>query len=110
MALSTPTPLHPEEGGSVFLRNTRHHNSDCTIFQLLAQLEYADYQRAVWQILNRVTRDQVPERQIWRQIQFLSVIGPAALPPELLDRVSSAAVALCVSETADCVTFRVLRS
>jgi hypothetical protein len=64
-------------------------------------LEYADYQRAVWQILNKLTSEQVPERQIWRQIQFLSVIGPAALPPELLDRVSSAAAALRLSATAD---------
>lgn len=80
----------------------------CIIFQLVAQLEYAEYQRAVWQILNKVTREQVPERQIWRQIQFLSVIGPAALPPELLDRVSSAVAALQLSATADGVMFTFL--
>ncbi|PNF32150.1 hypothetical protein B7P43_G00728, partial [Cryptotermes secundus] len=53
---------------------------------LLAQLEYADYQRAVWGVLNKVSRDQQQDGPIWRQVQFLSVIGPAALPPELLDR------------------------
>jgi len=62
----------------------------------------------VWQILNNLTREQVVERQIWRQVQFLSVIGPAALPPELLDRVSSAAAALCVSATADGAILRLL--
>jgi len=62
----------------------------------------------VWQILNKVTREQVPERQIWRQVQFLSVIGPAALPPELLDRVSLAAVTLSLSATADGVILTVL--
>lgn len=70
------------------------HSNRCVIFQLLAQLEYADYQRAVWEVLNKVRREQVPEGQIWRQIQFLSVIGPAALPPELLDRVRLPATAL----------------
>jgi hypothetical protein len=66
-----------------------HENLLNLVFlQLLAQLEYTDYQRAVWGILNKVSRDQVQEGRIWRQIQFLSVIGPAALPPELLDRVS----------------------
>jgi hypothetical protein len=89
--------------------NTGHHNWRCIIFQLLAQLEYAEYQRAVWQILNKLTREQVPEQQIWRQVQFLSVIGPAALPPELLDRVSSAAAALRLSATADGVILTVLR-
>jgi hypothetical protein len=68
-------------------------NSDL-MFQLLAQLEYVDYQRAVWEIVNKITREQVQEGPIWRQIRFLSVIGPAALPPELLDRVSSAPVTL----------------
>ncbi|PSN33574.1 hypothetical protein C0J52_24081 [Blattella germanica] len=53
---------------------------------LIAQLEYADYQRAVWDVLNNVTREQYQDGPIWRQIQYLSVIGPAALPPELLDR------------------------
>jgi hypothetical protein len=67
-------------------------------------LEYADYQRAVWQILNKVTRDQVPEGQVWRKIQFLSVIGTAALPPELLDRVSPATIALRLIATADGIT------
>jgi len=71
-------------------------------------LEYAEYQRAVWQILNNVTREQVPEQRIWRQVKFLSVIGPAALPPELLDRVSSAAAALRLSATADGAVFTLL--
>ena len=34
-------------------------------------------------------------------MQYLSVIGPAALPPELLDRVSPAAIALLLITTAD---------
>jgi len=71
-------------------------------------LEYAEYQRAVWQILNKVAREQVPDRQIWRQVQFLSVIGPAALPPELLDRVSSTAAELGLSATADGVILTIL--
>jgi hypothetical protein len=55
----------------------------------------------VWGVLNTVSRDQMQDGPIWRQVQFLSVIGPAALPPELLDRVSSLFIASVVP-----ITFR----
>lgn len=60
--------------------------------QLQAQQLYSDFQHEVWNLLIKVGRDQVPDIQTWRQIRLLSMIGPAALPPNELDRVSTFSV------------------
>lgn len=51
-------------------------------------MEYARFQRAVWEVINKVPLDHVKDRRFRRELQHLATVGPAALPPELLDRVS----------------------
>jgi hypothetical protein len=80
------------------MKTSNSNQLNLLIPQLLAQLEYADYQRAVWGVLNKVPLEQAQEGPIWRQVQFLSVIGPAALPPELLDRVSCVFMTFCLCD------------
>ncbi|GLV45363.1 Ance-3 [Carabus blaptoides fortunei] len=53
---------------------------------LNAQQQYSDFQHAVWDLLIKVSREQVPNMQIWRQVRLLTMIGPAALSPTQLDR------------------------
>lgn len=58
--------------------------------QLEAQLQNSELQRAVRETLNQVDLNLVDNPDLARQIRLLSVIGPAALPPDQLDRVSPA--------------------
>ncbi|XP_063230405.1 angiotensin-converting enzyme [Bacillus rossius redtenbacheri] len=51
-----------------------------------SQLQYAAFQRAVKEKLDQITRDEVPDDKLWREIRILTTIGPSALPPHLLDR------------------------
>jgi len=57
-------------------------------WQLQEQLEYARFQRAVWEVINKIPLDHVKDRRFKRELQYLATVGPAALPPELLDRVT----------------------
>nr|CAD7402926.1 unnamed protein product [Timema poppensis] len=57
-----------------------------TQIQTVSQLQYASFQRAVKEMLAKVDREHVQDPKLWRQVQFLTTIGPAALPPHLLDR------------------------
>lgn len=63
-----------------------HINQATQLEALQAQQLYSDFQHEVWNLLIKVGRDQVPDIQTWRQIRLLSMIGPAALPPNELDR------------------------
>ncbi|KAE8747573.1 hypothetical protein FOCC_FOCC005733, partial [Frankliniella occidentalis] len=51
-----------------------------------AQLQNSELQRAVRETLNQVDLNLVENPDLARQIRLLSVIGPAALPPDQLDR------------------------
>ncbi|XP_049797669.1 angiotensin-converting enzyme-like [Schistocerca nitens] len=54
---------------------------------LQSQEEYARFQRALWQIVRQVRPEQVQGNpRLARTVRLLSVMGPSALPPELLDR------------------------
>lgn len=69
------------------------------MLQLEAQLQNSELQRAIRETLNQVDLNLVENPDLARQIRLLSVIGPAALPPDQLDRVSSSrhiAAASCV--------------
>lgn len=59
------------------------------MLQLEAQLQNSELQRAIRETLNQVDLNLVENPDLARQIRLLSVIGPAALPPDQLDRVSS---------------------
>lgn len=57
-------------------------------FQLNAQQIYSEFQHEIWNLLNKQDNlNNIPDTQTYRQIRYYSVIGPAALPPEELDRV-----------------------
>lgn len=56
-------------------------------FQLNAQQLYSDFQHGVWELFTRVRNANIPDITTYRQIRFMSVVGPAALPPDQLDRV-----------------------
>ncbi|KAG8234713.1 hypothetical protein J437_LFUL014330 [Ladona fulva] len=53
---------------------------------LSAQTEYSHFQRAVWDLLKGLSREDVVDPDLWRQVRLLSVVGPAALPVDKLDR------------------------
>ncbi|XP_071443232.1 angiotensin-converting enzyme [Hetaerina americana] len=53
---------------------------------LSAQAEYSHFQRAVWDLLKTLKREDVGDPDLWRQVRLLSVVGPAALPLEKLER------------------------
>ncbi|CAG9795376.1 unnamed protein product [Diatraea saccharalis] len=51
-----------------------------------AQQRYTLFQRGLWEAAQQVNRGFVRDEQTFRQLQMLSIIGPAALPPDQLDR------------------------
>ncbi|XP_054281363.1 angiotensin-converting enzyme-like [Macrosteles quadrilineatus] len=53
---------------------------------LRAQLAYAEFQARVRTLVSKIEKDRVGDPRLWRQLRHLSVIGPAALPPDQLDR------------------------
>lgn len=59
-----------------------------TFFQLDAQQRYTLFQRGLWEAAQQIPRGAVRDFATFRQLRLLSTIGPAALPPDQLDRVS----------------------
>ncbi|XP_034940431.1 angiotensin-converting enzyme isoform X2 [Chelonus insularis] len=56
-------------------------------FQALeAQREYAEFQNYAWRIINRLDVLNQRDPLLRRRLRYLSVVGPAALPPDQLDR------------------------
>ncbi|CAH1131593.1 unnamed protein product [Ceutorhynchus assimilis] len=54
---------------------------------LQAQQTYSEFQHGIWDLLNHAQNiNNIPEAQTYRQIRYYSVIGPAALSPDQLDR------------------------
>ncbi|KAJ8978210.1 hypothetical protein NQ317_002030, partial [Molorchus minor] len=57
------------------------------LFQLNAQQIYSVFQHSIWEYLNNAANiNNIPDPMTYRQVRYYSVIGPAALPPEQLDR------------------------
>lgn len=48
---------------------------------------YADFQNQAWYLISRIDKDNIRDPVIRRRLRYLSVVGPAALPPDQLDRV-----------------------
>ncbi|XP_063906730.1 angiotensin-converting enzyme [Zophobas morio] len=61
-------------------------NQGTQLEALTAQQEYSDFQHGVWELLNKVGSLNVPNSVVARQIRYLSIVGPAALSPDQLDR------------------------
>lgn len=55
--------------------------------QLEQQLLYSEFQRKVFSIMTRLNLDNVIDPNLRRQLKYLSMPGPAALPREQLSRV-----------------------
>ncbi|KAL1491740.1 hypothetical protein ABEB36_012291 [Hypothenemus hampei] len=54
---------------------------------LQAQQSYSEFQHAVWELLNQnAGNHHIPDARTYRQIRYYSVVGPAALSPDQLDR------------------------
>ncbi|RVE49364.1 hypothetical protein evm_005979 [Chilo suppressalis] len=51
-----------------------------------AQQRYTLFQRGLWEAAQQINRGLVRDEPTFRQLQLLSIIGPAALPPDQLDR------------------------
>ncbi|KAL4710805.1 hypothetical protein ACJJTC_009354 [Scirpophaga incertulas] len=51
-----------------------------------AQQRYTLFQRGLWEAAQQIPRGSIRDYQTFRQLRLLSIIGPAALPPDQLDR------------------------
>ncbi|KPJ19244.1 Angiotensin-converting enzyme [Papilio machaon] len=51
-----------------------------------AQQRYTLFQRGLWEAAKQIPRDSIRDFGTYRQLQLLSTIGAAALPPDQLDR------------------------
>lgn len=66
---------------------TNECNKNWKMLQLEQQLLYSEFQRKVFSIMTRLNLDNVIDPNLRRQLKFLSMPGPAALPQEQLSRV-----------------------
>lgn len=55
----------------------------------MAQQRYAAFQREVWEVLKRIDLNRVRDPRFVRQLTFLKLVGPSALPIDEYDRVST---------------------
>lgn len=53
-----------------------------------AQQSYSEFQHGIWTLLNHASNLNIPDARTYRQIRYYSVVGPAALAPDQLDRVN----------------------
>ncbi|PZC79923.1 hypothetical protein B5X24_HaOG215605 [Helicoverpa armigera] len=61
--------------------------SDATQHAALdAQQRYTLFQRGLWEAAQQIPRGGLRDFATYRQLKMLSIIGPAALPPDQLDR------------------------
>ncbi|XP_014300060.1 angiotensin-converting enzyme isoform X2 [Microplitis demolitor] len=53
---------------------------------LEAQRDYAEFQNGAWQLINKLDVSNQRDPVLQRRLRYLSIVGPAALPPDQLDR------------------------
>ncbi|KAF2900044.1 hypothetical protein ILUMI_06140, partial [Ignelater luminosus] len=53
---------------------------------LNAQQIYSNFQHGLWELINQIGTTRSPDEVTLRQLRLLSVVGPAALSPDQLDR------------------------
>lgn len=54
----------------------------------MAQQRYSQFQRELWEKIQTIDKNRIFDDKLYRQIRFMSIIGPNALPPDQFDRVS----------------------
>ncbi|XP_012283473.1 angiotensin-converting enzyme [Orussus abietinus] len=63
------------------------NSNEATQAQALeAQLRYAEFQHHSWRLISNLDRSNIQNPAIFRRLEYLSVVGPAALPPDQLNR------------------------
>ncbi|XP_055305685.1 probable serine/threonine-protein kinase clkA [Sitodiplosis mosellana] len=55
---------------------------------ILAQQRYSQFQRELWEKIQTIDKSHIYDDKLYRQVRFMSIIGPNALPPDQFDRVS----------------------
>lgn len=53
----------------------------------MAQQRHSEFQRELWEKIQTIDRSKILDDQLYRQVRFMSTIGPNALPPDQFDRV-----------------------
>uniref|UniRef100_A0A1B6DUB7 Angiotensin-converting enzyme n=2 Tax=Clastoptera arizonana TaxID=38151 RepID=A0A1B6DUB7_9HEMI len=61
-------------------------NDATQVEALQAQLAYTEFQNRVRHLVMQIHHEHTDDPRLWRELRYLSVIGPAALPPDQLDR------------------------
>lgn len=54
----------------------------------MAQQRYSEFQRELWEKVQTIDKSRIFDDNLYRQVRFMSIIGPNALPPDQFDRVS----------------------
>lgn len=57
-------------------------------WQILAQQRYTDFQRELWEKIQTIDKNRIYDDKLYRQVRYMSITGPNALPPDQFDRVS----------------------
>lgn len=52
----------------------------------MAQQRYSQFQRELWEKIQTIDKGRIYDDKLYRQVRFMSIIGPNALPPEQFDR------------------------
>lgn len=58
------------------------------LVQILAQQRYTDFQRELWEKIQTIDKNRIYDDKLYRQVRYMSITGPNALPPDQFDRVS----------------------
>ncbi|XP_015596207.1 angiotensin-converting enzyme [Cephus cinctus] len=61
-------------------------NVNSQLDALEAQRKYAEFQNRAWQMINKLDLSKIRDPAVRRRLRYLSVVGPAALPPDQFDR------------------------
>lgn len=59
-----------------------------SFIQILAQQRYSQFQRELWEKIQTIDKSHIYDDNLYRQVRYMSIIGPNALPPDQFDRVS----------------------
>lgn len=55
----------------------------------MAQQRFSEFQRELWEKIQTIDKNAIFDDNLYRQVKFMSIIGPNALPPDQFDRVSA---------------------
>lgn len=53
----------------------------------MAQQRHSQFQRELWEKIQTIDKNRIFDDKLYRQVRYMSIIGPNALPPDQFDRV-----------------------